>query len=69
LQFEFVERMDAVLPLAFVQNPLDFPYQPRKRTKKRVQPADSANEKDSPHADESRSVTGITATASSSNEV
>jgi ATP-dependent Lon protease len=34
LQFAFVERMDQALPLAFVQNPLDFPHQPRRRKKK-----------------------------------
>ncbi|HEX6288145.1 MAG TPA: endopeptidase La [Herpetosiphonaceae bacterium] len=36
LRFEFVEQMDQILPLAFVQNPLDFPYQPRKRTRKKA---------------------------------
>lgn len=35
LQFELVEHMDAVLPLAFVRNPLDSPYQPRKRMRKK----------------------------------
>ena len=38
LCFELVERMDEVLPLAFVQNPLDFPYQPRKRPKRKASP-------------------------------
>ncbi len=32
LQFELVDQMDAVLPLAFVTNPLDEPYQPRRRS-------------------------------------
>jgi ATP-dependent Lon protease len=36
LHFKWVERMDEVLPLAFVQNPLEFPYQPRKRAKKKA---------------------------------
>lgn len=35
LQFTFVARMDEVLPLAFVQNPLDTPYAPRRRARKR----------------------------------
>lgn len=34
LEFRFVDHMDVVLPIAFVQNPLDTPYQPRRRRKK-----------------------------------
>jgi ATP-dependent Lon protease len=34
LRFALVEHMDAVLPLAFLENPLQFPYQPRKRSSK-----------------------------------
>lgn len=47
LQFAFVEQMDGVLPLAFLQNPLDSPYQPRRRKKKPATvespPADDPN--------------------------
>jgi ATP-dependent Lon protease len=50
LRFVFVERMEHVLPLAFVQNPLDFPYQPRKRTRKKVpQQASVSGDADSSH--------------------
>ncbi len=31
LRFTFVSAMDEVLPPAFVENPLDFPYRPRRR--------------------------------------
>ena len=31
LRFTFVDEMDQVLPLAFAENPLDFPYQPRRK--------------------------------------
>ncbi|HEY0736517.1 MAG TPA: endopeptidase La [Herpetosiphonaceae bacterium] len=41
LRFDFVERMDQVLPLAFVQNPLDFPHQIRRRKKKAPPSAES----------------------------
>ncbi|PLS80917.1 MAG: endopeptidase La [Chloroflexi bacterium] len=36
LQCALVQHMDAVLPEAFVRNPLDTPYQPRKRTRKKA---------------------------------
>ena len=35
LRFTFVDEMDEVLPHAFVDNPLDFPYQPRRRRTKK----------------------------------
>ena len=31
LRFTFVSTMDEVLPVAFVENPLDFPYRPRRK--------------------------------------
>jgi ATP-dependent Lon protease len=44
LEFRFVAHMDAVLPIAFVQNPLDTPYQPRKRRKKAEPPTHNVEE-------------------------
>jgi ATP-dependent Lon protease len=61
LTFEFVDRMDAALPLVFVENPLDSPYRPRRRARK--PPATPAAAQESPPAAQESPVPDVPAVA------